>query len=175
MDYSLEKLLNSLSKVRKNKKVVLMGGCFDILHVGHLAALHDAKKLGDVLVVGVDTDDYVSKRKGNHRPIIPGRFRAMLVEGLKPVDCVFLTSIKLYDRSNIAKIKPDILVLRNEKDRVAERKLRVSDLKKEFGFLEVVFQGRKFDTSTTKIERRIFSGYLKHIMRSYKNTEESQI
>ncbi|MCX7926352.1 MAG: D-glycero-beta-D-manno-heptose 1-phosphate adenylyltransferase [Fimbriimonadales bacterium] len=70
------------------KKVVLTNGCFDLLHVGHLRYLQEARRLGDLLVVGVNSDDSVRQLKGESRPIIPERERAELLAGLECVDYV---------------------------------------------------------------------------------------
>ena len=70
-------------------KVVLAGGVYDVLHVGHLAALREARELGDVLVVVVATDVTVEMLKGK-KPILPEEDRLELVEGLKPVDKAIL-------------------------------------------------------------------------------------
>jgi len=70
-------------------KVVLAGGVYDVLHVGHLAALREAKRLGDVLVVVVATDATVETLK-ERKPLFPEQDRRALVEGLKPVDIAIL-------------------------------------------------------------------------------------
>jgi D-beta-D-heptose 7-phosphate kinase/D-beta-D-heptose 1-phosphate adenosyltransferase len=77
-------------KKTKNQKVVFTNGCFDILHVGHLRYLHEAKKLGDVLVVGLNSDASVKRLKGTQRPICDQVERSEMLLGLKPVDYVFL-------------------------------------------------------------------------------------
>jgi len=74
---------------RRVIKVVLAGGVYDVLHVGHLAALREAKALGDVLVVVVATDATVEMLKGK-KPVLPEEDRLELVEGLKPVDKAIL-------------------------------------------------------------------------------------
>jgi len=74
---------------RRLIKVVLAGGVYDVLHVGHLAALKEAKELGDVLVVVVATDITVEMLKGR-KPILPEEDRRELVEGFKPVDKAIL-------------------------------------------------------------------------------------
>lgn len=83
---------------RKSLKVVLLHGVFDLLHVGHLNVLTETKKLGDILVVGVDSDDLVKSIKGTSRPIVPLENRMQLVEGLKPVDMVFGVELDLKTR-----------------------------------------------------------------------------
>ena len=74
---------------RRQIRVVLAGGVYDVLHVGHLAALTEAKTLGDVLVVVVATDVTVETLKGR-KPVLPEEDRRALVEGLKPVDKAIL-------------------------------------------------------------------------------------
>jgi rfaE bifunctional protein nucleotidyltransferase chain/domain len=73
------------------KRVVLTNGCFDLLHVGHVRLLDQARALGDVLVVGVNGDESVRRLKGPGRPLVPASDRAEVVAALSPVDyvCVF--------------------------------------------------------------------------------------
>ncbi|MFN7017926.1 MAG: D-glycero-beta-D-manno-heptose 1-phosphate adenylyltransferase [Fimbriimonadales bacterium] len=70
------------------KQVVLTNGCFDLLHVGHLRYLQEARRLGDLLVVGVNSDESVRQLKGNTRPLLPENERAELLAGLECVDFV---------------------------------------------------------------------------------------
>ncbi|MFK4785755.1 D-glycero-beta-D-manno-heptose 1-phosphate adenylyltransferase [Fusobacterium sp. MFO224] len=70
----------------QNKKVVFTNGCFDILHIGHLRYLLEAKKQGDVLIVGINSDSSVKRLKGEDRPINGEDDRAEMLCGLKPVD-----------------------------------------------------------------------------------------
>ena len=65
--------------MKRELRVVLANGCFDVLHAGHVRYLEGAKALGDLLVVGVNSDEQVSKQKGAGRPILPARERAELV------------------------------------------------------------------------------------------------
>ena len=71
---------------KKDKKVVFTNGCFDILHVGHLRYLNEARECGDVLIIGVNSDDSVRRLKGPTRPINDQDDRAELLCGLKAVD-----------------------------------------------------------------------------------------
>lgn len=68
--------------------VVLANGCFDVLHAGHVRYLEGAKSLGDLLVVGVNSDEQVSKQKGAGRPILSARHRAEIIASLESVDLV---------------------------------------------------------------------------------------
>lgn len=93
----------------KRASVVFTNGCFDIVHRGHIEYLLRAKALGDVLIVGINTDDSVRRIKGEKRPIVPASDRAFVVANLSPVDfvCTFGedTPFRL-----IEEIVPDILV-----------------------------------------------------------------
>lgn len=91
----------------EKKKIVFTNGCFDILHTGHISYLEKAKKLGDILIVGVNSDESVKKIKGDNRPINNEHDRASLVDALKCVDyvCIFReTTPELV----LSIIKPDI-------------------------------------------------------------------
>lgn len=93
----------------KNQKVVFTNGCFDLLHRGHIEYLKKAKSLGDILIVGLNSDSSVRKIKGKGRPIQSQADRAAILSSLYFVDyvCIFneLTPLKL-----ISKLTPDILV-----------------------------------------------------------------
>jgi len=95
-------------KIRR-KKVVFTNGCFDILHVGHIRYLRKARSLGDILVVGLNTDRSVRQIKGEKRPIVPQGERAEVLAALEFVDYVVL-----FDEPDpfvlIEKVKPTILV-----------------------------------------------------------------
>ncbi len=93
--------------------LVLATGCFDILHVGHLAFLSEAREQGDVLVVGLNADASVAAIKGPERPFVPQDERAALVCALRPVDYAFLFDDIVCDRW-IAALRPDVLVLGEE-------------------------------------------------------------
>jgi len=94
---------------RQGKKVVFTNGCFDIIHAGHAIYLDAAAKLGDFLIVGLNSDLSVKRLKGKNRPLILFRERALLLSYLTPVDLVVGfsddTPYKL-----IKSLKPDILV-----------------------------------------------------------------
>ncbi len=91
------------------RSVVFTNGCFDLLHPGHVALFEAARALGDVLVVGLNTDRSVRALKGPGRPLVPEGERAETLAALEPVDRVVL-----YDeetpRSIIAAVRPDVLV-----------------------------------------------------------------
>ncbi len=93
----------------QKKKVVFTNGCFDILHLGHVDYLQKAKALGDVLIVGVNSDESVQRIKGEKRPVVPQGDRAHVLAALACVDLVALfdedTPIEL-----LGVLLPDVLV-----------------------------------------------------------------
>ena len=94
---------------RSGKKIVFTNGCFDVLHLGHVRYLAQARKLGDVLVVGLNSDASIRRLKGPERPINRQSDRAEVLSALEPVSFVCLfsqdTPLKL-----IQKVKPHVLV-----------------------------------------------------------------
>lgn len=93
----------------EGKKVVFTNGCFDILHAGHVDYLSKAKALGDILIVGMNSDSSIRNIKGELRPIVPEAERAFLVANLKAVDYVTLFNEDTPGRL-IDELIPDILV-----------------------------------------------------------------
>jgi rfaE bifunctional protein nucleotidyltransferase chain/domain len=91
----------------EGKIVVWTNGCFDLLHAGHVRSLRAARALGDVLVVGVNSDDSVRRLKGPSRPILPVEERVELLAGLKCVDHVVVFEEATPDRSLLL-LKPDV-------------------------------------------------------------------
>lgn len=92
-----------------NKKIVFTNGCFDILHAGHIHSLEYSKSLGDVLIVGLNSDASVKRLKGDKRPIVNEKDRAYLLKSLRVVDYVVIFDDDT-PRSLIEIIKPDVLV-----------------------------------------------------------------
>src|SRR3990167_10433706 len=74
---------------RKGQRVVMTNGCFDLLHVGHLRCFKMAKALGDMLIVGVNSDRSVRKLKGKERPVFKAKDRVAMLDALQSVDYVF--------------------------------------------------------------------------------------
>lgn len=108
------KTISEIKVLRKsfkdqNKKVVFTNGVFDLIHAGHVDYLTKAKALGDVLIVGMNTDASVRRIKGDKRPILKQDERAFIISSLKPVDYV-----AFFDEDTpkeiIDELIPDILV-----------------------------------------------------------------
>ena len=94
---------------RRGKRVVFTNGCFDLLHPGHTRLLAEAQKLGDVLVVGVNSDRSVRALKGPWRPILPEAERAEILAAMKAVDYVTVFD-EVSIRPVVARMLPHVLV-----------------------------------------------------------------
>jgi len=105
---SREALLERFGRPREGL-LVFTNGCFDILHRGHVEYLHQARTLGDILVVGVNTDASVEALKGPGRPVVPQDDRALILAGLESVDAVTLFH-EGTPEALIASLLPDVLV-----------------------------------------------------------------
>ena len=90
-------------------KLVFTNGCFDILHAGHVDYLQNARQLGDGLLVGLNNDESVRKLKGDSRPIVDEKARAMVLAALEAVDAVVLFKEETPGRL-IDQVQPDVLV-----------------------------------------------------------------
>jgi D-beta-D-heptose 7-phosphate kinase/D-beta-D-heptose 1-phosphate adenosyltransferase len=94
---------------RENKTVVFTNGCYDILHPGHVRLLEQARSLGDVLILALNTDASVARLKGPTRPLIAERERAEMAMALEAVDAVTFFDEDT-PRELIAQVLPDILI-----------------------------------------------------------------
>lgn len=94
---------------KKRKTVVFTNGCFDIIHRGHVEYLAAAKKLGDILIIGLNSDSSVRKLKGPKRPVVKMPDRAIILSHLDMVDYVVEFGT-LTPKALISKLLPDILV-----------------------------------------------------------------
>lgn len=97
---------------KKNKSIVLAGGCFDLLHIGHITFFEKAKEAGDILFVFLESDETIKKSKGAARPINSQKDRAKILSALEIIDFVILLPTHMtndeYD-SLITNIKPAVL------------------------------------------------------------------
>jgi D-beta-D-heptose 7-phosphate kinase/D-beta-D-heptose 1-phosphate adenosyltransferase len=93
---------------RRGERVVFTNGCFDILHVGHVRSLEEARGLGDRLVVAVNDDASVRRLKGPSRPVVPARQRAELLAALECVDWVVVFGAET-PLATIRALRPDVL------------------------------------------------------------------
>jgi rfaE bifunctional protein nucleotidyltransferase chain/domain len=145
--------LAGVLKKRGRKKVVFTNGCFDILHAGHVTYLEQARKLGDLLVVALNSDASTRRLKGPDRPVNPLRDRARVMAALEAVS--YVTSFgQDTPLALIRKLQPDVLVKGGD-----------YDVKKIVGFEEVMKTGGTVRTlpflegrSTTRIIQKARRG-----------------
>lgn len=147
---TINQLESEIRKLRnKNKKIVLVGGCFDLLHIGHITFLEKAKRRGDILIVLLESDQSVRKMKGENRPINNIKDRAKVLSSLKFVDFVIMLSQmsdKDYDQL-VEKIKPDVIATA-KRDKGLFHKLRQAE---KVGAKVKVVTAIVKDSSTTNL------------------------
>ena len=104
-----DKLILHIAGVRRNRRVVFTNGCFDLLHPGHIRCLEQARALGDLLIVAINSDASVRRMKGAERPVMPEGERAEVLAALAAVDYVTVFEEDT-PREIIARLVPDVLV-----------------------------------------------------------------
>jgi D-glycero-beta-D-manno-heptose 1-phosphate adenylyltransferase len=144
---SREDLANNIAAARASGAcIVLANGCFDVLHVGHVRYLTGARELGDILVVGINSDEQVAIQKGPGRPVMPAAERAEIVAALESV-----TYVTIFDEPTVEQLvltlKPDIHAKGTDytTESVPER-----DVVRSYGG-QVAIVGDPKDHSTTEI------------------------
>ena len=141
---------------RSSIKVVMTGGAFDILHVGHLATLEAAKRLGDVLVVVVARDETVKRMKGRE-PLNSEQDRLKLVSALRPVDLALLGDLE-DPMKTVEHVRPDVIALgydQKHNERQIEAELRARGLKARVIRLDVHVPGVKSSKILARLLREL--------------------
>ena len=124
------KIAQVIEKLKKSeKKIVLAGGCFDILHSGHISFLDAAKKGGDLLFILLESDENVRNKKGEGRPLNPQENRSMVLSALPSVDYIIplrgMTKNDEYDKL-ILQIRPDVIAMTKNEPGFEQRKKQAS-------------------------------------------------
>ena len=131
----------------ENKKIVLVGGCFDIIHPGHILFLEAAKREGDALILLLESDESIKKRKGNGRPINSQKNRQIVVSAISDVDYIIplvgVTTDEEYDRIMI-QIRPEVIAITEGDSQTDKRKKQCESIGSE---LKVVI--KKIDNRST--------------------------
>lgn len=126
--------VNEILKLKEeigNKKIVLVGGCFDVIHLGHTTFLEKAKNKGDILIVLLESDENIKKNKGKTRPINSQKNRAILLTKLKIVDYVVrLPKIKNDEEylKIIKKIRPTIIAVSENDENLINKKYQAKQV-----------------------------------------------
>jgi rfaE bifunctional protein nucleotidyltransferase chain/domain len=146
-----EQLIERVAPAREGgAKIVFANGCFDVLHVGHVRYLAGARELGDVLIVGINSDQQVALQKGAGRPVLPASERAEIVAALDSV-----TYVTIFDEPTVEELllalKPDVHAKGTDytADTVPER-----DVVRSYGG-QVAIVGDPKDHSTSEIIARL--------------------
>ena len=146
-----EALIRRVTEARENgARIVFANGCFDVLHVGHVRYIEGARKLGDILIVGINSDEQVAMQKGAGRPVLPASDRAEIVASLESV-----TYVTIFDEPTVEELllalKPDVHAKGTDytADTVPER-----DMVRSYGG-QVAIVGDPKDHSTSAIIARV--------------------
>ncbi|MCX6716929.1 MAG: adenylyltransferase/cytidyltransferase family protein [Candidatus Taylorbacteria bacterium] len=143
----------------KGKTFTLVGGSFDLIHVGHLFLLEYASLLEDILVIALLSDSYIKKYKNQTRPIINERQRAKMVASIKFVDFVYITDISPSSIETLEILKPDSVVFGQDFENKKKIDIRLKNIKISSSRTEVHFLPRftKEEISTSLIIKKIKS------------------
>jgi D-beta-D-heptose 7-phosphate kinase/D-beta-D-heptose 1-phosphate adenosyltransferase len=139
---------------QQGKQIVFTNGCFDLLHPGHIHTLVQARALGDVLIVGLNSDESVQRLKGKKRPILDQTERAAILAALEAVDYVTIFDDDT-PRTLILQLRPNVLVKGG--DWSAETVVGKEEVEAWGG--EVVLIPYKEGNSTTNIIERVLAAY----------------
>jgi rfaE bifunctional protein nucleotidyltransferase chain/domain len=162
--YELDPENELLKSDKRDRVVVLVSGCYDLLHFGHVSFLNKCKEGGHILVVGVNSDELVRSQKGKDRPILPENDRAFLVSNLKSVDYAFIKR-EPFIKNAIDLIKPNKIIFCKERDNDFSNYEKIIDIyNQHFPEIECIIMDRKsagttHGSSTTKIINRILGKY----------------
>lgn len=148
---SITKIKSFSEKLKKeNKKIVLAGGCFDILHIAHIAFLEKSKKAGDILILLLESDEAIKKLKGEKRPLNNQNNRAKVLSSVEFVDFVVPLDkpFKNEDyRKLVSEIKPDVITVTSGDPNLENKKQQAKSVG---GVVKVVLK-KIPEHSTTKL------------------------
>ena len=154
-----ERLMGSLDQLRAKVehlkgiglRIVLTSGSFDLVHLGHVKYLARAKELGDVLVVGVDSDAKIRRRKGEDRPLVPERERLEMLAHQRPVDLLYLKEEGGERWDVIKAVEPDVLVLTADHSYTDEDLTALGEICGDIAVIE-----RQADVTTSERIRQLY-------------------
>ncbi len=158
----------------KDKKIVYTAGAWDMLHVGQVRYLHQAKNLGDVLVVGVSSNQTVSKLKGSNRPILDEKIRAEMLSYIRFVDLVTIVP-QMSNQPTIALLKPDVYVTVEEGWNEGYKDSKEYQTITEYGGEVELIERQSPFISTTQILKRSVSSHLNEVLQDFMNVSEKPL
>lgn len=128
---NFQKIASLIDSIKsKRKSIVLVGGCFDILHIGHIKFLEEAKKVGAFLIVLLESDENVKKLKGKNRPLFSQKERAQVLSSLSSIDHIILLPPMGNDQDYnqvISQLKPDVIAV-TENDPLLAKKRQLAEM-----------------------------------------------
>lgn len=145
--------LQRIRFLHKKQSIVMVGGCYDLLHVGHVAYLERCRELGDILVVATSSDERIQERKGASRPIIPEANRAQMLSALACVDYALVAP-----RVRTAPTVPTVMVIEELRPQIfATSDVRFHEYETTLAAAgtKVIYMPEIRLTSTTEIIERI--------------------
>ena len=143
---NLQELETFLSRQSKGR-IVLTGGCFDILHIGHVRFLSEARKMGDYLMLLLESDENVKKLKGKNKPVFTQKERAEVLSSLRIVDLIVLLPVMENDNDYlnlVTEIKPDVIAVTEGDPLVYKKRLQAKKVGAESKIIPVT---KTFSTS----------------------------
>lgn len=145
---NLQEANSTVANLKKNKKsIVLVGGCFDILHIGHIRFLQEAKKKGDRLLVLLENDKKVGLLKGKNRPLFTQKERAAVLSAISCVNYVILLPFINTDseyNNLVLSLKPDIIAVTENDPNLGKKKMQAELVK---GKMEIIPFVKTFSSS----------------------------
>jgi len=144
---NLQELKQILSTRESKDRIVLTGGCFDILHIGHIRFLSQAKAMGDYLVVLLESDRKVKDLKGKSRPVFVQKERAEMLSANRSVDLVVLLPTMKRDSDYldlVMKIKPDIIAITENDPKIKNKRRQAREIGAKLKIIPLI---KTFSTS----------------------------
>jgi len=141
------KELETFLPTKNEGRIILNGGCFDILHVGHVRFLSEAKGMGDYLIVLLESDKKVKELKGKNRPVFVQEERAEMLSALRSVDLIVLLQMMENDGDYfnlVTKIKPDIIAVTEGDPHI---KMKIRQAREVGAMLKMIPCTKTFSTS----------------------------
>lgn len=159
--------IDKLKQIREkysSKTIVFCSGCYDILQSGHAVFFNQCKKFGDILIVGIGSDEVISKLKGPGRPVNPQVNRVYLLAAMQDVDYAIINGTKIYPgkidfREEFEALKPDILVLNDDDSAIAEKTTLCNQFGTKIELVSRVVPPELEATSTSRIIDKINFAY----------------
>lgn len=153
---NLQEAKSTIDILKKgHKKIVLTGGCFDILHIGHIKFLEEAKKVGAFLMVLLESDENVKKLKGKNRPLFSQKERAQVLSSLSSIDHIILLPPMGNDQDYnqvISQLKPDVIAV-TENDPLLAKKRQLAEM--VGGKIKIISYLKTFSSSKLAVLLRL--------------------